>query len=59
DVNLQKKTERANISNELIKQAVDEVLEATSIYKAAEDNKTDRTTLSTYVNRLKANTTSD
>lgn len=54
-----RKTERANISKELIKQAVDEVFKGTSIRKAAKDNKIDRTTLSRYVNKLKANPESD
>ncbi|CAH1977793.1 unnamed protein product [Acanthoscelides obtectus] len=45
-----RKTDRANISKDLIKQAASEVINGTSIRKAAENNKIDRTTLSRYVN---------
>lgn len=54
-----KKTDRANISKEVIEQAAHEVLNGTSIRKAAKDNKIDRTTLSRYVNKFKANPESD
>ncbi|CAH2004219.1 unnamed protein product [Acanthoscelides obtectus] len=48
-----RKTDRANIS------AVSEVINGTSMRKAANDNKIDRTTLSRYVNKLKATPDSD
>lgn len=54
-----RKTERANISREVIKRAVDEVINGSSIRKAAKDRKIDRTTLSRYVNKFKANPVSD
>ncbi|CAH1955137.1 unnamed protein product [Acanthoscelides obtectus] len=54
-----RKTDRANISKDLIKQAASEVINGTSIRKAAKNNKIDRTTLSRYVNKLKATPDSD
>ncbi|CAH1995144.1 unnamed protein product [Acanthoscelides obtectus] len=41
-----RKTDRAHISKDLIKQAASEVINGTSIRKAAKNNKIDRTTLS-------------
>ncbi|CAH1966264.1 unnamed protein product [Acanthoscelides obtectus] len=46
NANVQRKTDQAKISKDLMKRAVSGVINGTSIRKAAEDNKTDRTTLS-------------